>query len=129
VAMGCFNVAHPACGSLFGYSPLEVPMKDRCHLRLTMLAAAVVWVGINGSTGAEESATVPTNPGLNADTGQINSGSTLQASSQSKQTTDIPTPEEARRALLEPYSKQPSLGNTPSAPRPETQTFGGPNTK
>ena len=95
-------------------------MNDRCHLRLPiLLVAAVVWSGINGPTGAEESATVPTDPGLNADTGQINPGSTHQASSQSKQTTNIPTPEEARRALLEPYSKQPSLGNAPSAPRPE----------
>ena len=105
-------------------------MNNRCHLRLPiLLVAAVVWSGINGPTGAEESATVPTDPGLNAGTGQINPGSTHQASSQSKQNTNIPTPEEARRALLEPYSKQPSLGNTPSAPRPETQTFGGPNTK
>src|SRR6185295_16367015 len=38
-------------------------------------------------------------------------------------------PEESRRALLEPYSKQPSLGNTPNVPRPEIQTFGGPNSK
>jgi len=105
-------------------------MKDRSHLRLPiLLVAAVVCSGINGPTGAEESATVPINPGLNAGTGQINPGSTHQAPSQSKQTADIPTPEEARRALLEPYSKQPSLGNTPSVPRPETQTFGGPNTK
>jgi len=47
-------------------------MNDRCHLRLPiLLVAAVVWSGINGPTGAEESATVPTDPGLNADTGQI----------------------------------------------------------
>ena len=36
-------------------------MKDRCYLTLTItLAAAVVWLGVNGSTRAEESATVPT---------------------------------------------------------------------
>ena len=105
-------------------------MKDRCYLRLTItLAAAFVWFGISGLTRAEESATVPTDPGFNANTGQINPGVEQQASSQSKESIDIPTPEESRRALLEPYSKQPSLGNTPNVPRPEIQTFGGPNTK
>jgi hypothetical protein len=105
-------------------------MKDRCYLRLTTtLVAAVVWFGINGLARAEESATVPTDPGFNANTGQINPGVEQQASSQSKESIDIPTPEESRRALLEPYSKQPSLGNTPNVPRPEIQTFGGPNTK
>jgi hypothetical protein len=105
-------------------------MKDRCYLTLTItLAAAVVWLGVNGSTRAEESATVPTDPGFNANTGQINPGVEQQASSQSKERIDIPTPEESRRALLAPYSKQPSLGNTPSVPRPEGQTVGGPNTR
>ena len=43
-------------------------MKDRCYLTLTItLAAAVVWLGVNGSTRAEESATVPTDAGFNAD--------------------------------------------------------------
>ena len=105
-------------------------MKDRCYLTLTItLAAAVVWLGVNGSTRAEESATVPTDPGFNANTGQINPGVEQQASSQPKERIDIPTPEESRRALLAPYSKQPSLGNTPSVPRPEGQTVGGPNTR
>src|SRR6516164_8429640 len=60
-------------------------------------------------------------------TGQINPGSTHPVTSQSKEVTNIPTPEESRQALLEPYSKQPSLGNSPSVPRPEPETFGGPN--
>jgi len=102
-------------------------MNDRFYL--TLLAAAVVWLSINGSTRAEESATVPTDPGFNANTGQINSGLEHQAPSQSKEVINIPTPEESRRALLEPYSKQPSLGNTPNVPRPEAQTFGGPKTR
>ena len=103
-------------------------MNNRCNLRLTiLLGAVVVWWGINGLARAEESATVPTNPGFNGNTGQINPGSTHQVTSQSKEAIDIPTPEESRRALLEPYSKQPSLGGTPTQPRPEAQTFGGPN--
>ena len=69
-------------------------MKDRCYLTLTItLAAAVVWLGVNGSTRAEESATVPTDPGFNANTGQINPGVEQQASSQPKERIDIPTPE------------------------------------
>ena len=103
-------------------------MNIRCNLRLTiLLGAAVVWSGINGLARAEESATVPTNPGFNGNTGHINPGSTHPVTSQSKEVTNIPTPEESRQALLEPYSKQPSLGNSPSVPRPEPQTFGGPN--
>ena len=73
-------------------------MKDRCSLRLTItLAAAVVWFGISGLTRAEESATVPTDPGFNANTGQINPGVEQQPPSQSKESIDIPTPEESRR--------------------------------
>ena len=103
-------------------------MNNRCNLRLTiLLVAAVVWSGINGLARAEESATVPTNPGFDGNTGQINPRSTHPVTSQSKEVTNIPTPEESRQALLEPYSRQPSLGNSPSVPRPEPQTFGGPN--
>jgi len=68
-------------------------MKDRCYLRLTVtLVAAVVWFGTSGLIRAEESATVPTDPGFNANTGQINPGVEQQASSQSKERIDIPTP-------------------------------------
>ena len=103
-------------------------MNNRCNPKLTiLLGTAVVWAGVNGIARTEESATVPTNPGFNSNTGQINPGSTHQVTSQSKEAIEIPTPEESRRALLEPSSKQPSLGNSPSVPRPEPQTFGGPN--
>lgn len=105
-------------------------MKKSRNLRLaTMFATGLALSGINGLAGAEESATVPTDPGFKAGTGQINPGITQQASSQSEEIIDIPTPEESRRALLEAVSKQPSLGGTPSAPRPDAQTFGGPNAK
>src|SRR6516225_7087075 len=100
-------------------------MNNRCNLRLTiLLGATVVWSSINGLARAEESATVPTNPGFNGYTGQINPGSTHPVTSQSKEVTNIPTPEESRQALLEPYSKQPSLGNSPSVPRPEPPPSG-----
>ena len=61
-------------------------MKDRCYLRLTItLAAAFVWFGISGLTRAEESATVPTDPGFKANTGQINPGVDKTTPSQSKE--------------------------------------------
>jgi hypothetical protein len=105
-------------------------MKNSRNLRLaTMLTTALAWSGINGFAGAEESATVPTDPSFKAGTGQLNPGVTHQAPSQSDELISIPTPEESRRALLEPISKQPSSGSAPSVPRSETQTFGGPNTK
>jgi hypothetical protein len=105
-------------------------MKNSRNLRLaTMLTTALAWSGINGFAGAEESATVPTDPSFKAGTGQLNPGVTHQAPSQSDEIISIPTPEESRRALLEPISKQPSSGSAPSVPRSETQTFGGPNTK
>jgi hypothetical protein len=94
-----------------------------------MLTTALAWSGINGFAGAEESATVPTDPSFKAGTGQLNPGVTHQAPSQSDEIISIPTPEDSRRALLEPISKQPSSGSAPSVPRSETQTFGGPNTK
>ena len=61
-------------------------MKNSRNLRLaTMLTTALAWSGINGFAGAEESAKAP---------------------SQSDEIISIPTPEESRRALLEPISKQ-----------------------
>jgi hypothetical protein len=105
-------------------------MKNLHQLRMAAaLATALALSCMNGPAGAEESATVPTDPGFKADTGQINPGMEEQAPSQSSEVTNIPTPEESRRALMEPISKQPSLGETPSAPRPEVQTFGGPNSQ
>jgi hypothetical protein len=45
-------------------------MKNSRNLRLaTMLTTALAWSGINGLAGAEESATVPTDPGFKAGTG------------------------------------------------------------
>jgi hypothetical protein len=105
-------------------------MKKMHQLKLAAAVAAVLTLpGISAPASAEESATVPTDPGFKAGTGQINPGFQQQAPSQSSEVTNIPTPEESRRALMTPISKQPSAGDTASAPRPEAQTFGGPNTK
>ena len=67
-----------------------------------------------GVVGAIESATIPTNPGFNPDTGQINPGRTEQAPTASSEVRNIPTPEEARAALMMPISTQPSLGDSPA---------------
>jgi hypothetical protein len=105
-------------------------MKNIHQLKLAVAVAAVLTLpGISAPASAEESATVATDPGFNAGTGQINPGFLQQAPSQSRDVTNIPTPEETRRALMTPISKQPSAGDTAGAPRPEVQTFGGPNTK
>jgi hypothetical protein len=81
---------------------------------------------MTGSAGAEESATVPTDPGFVPDTGQINPGVEEQAPTESAEIIKIPTPEESRRALMMPISKQPSMGSMPSDPRLETQGSAGP---
>ena len=105
-------------------------MKNLHQLKLTAAVAAFLTLpAISGPARAEESATVPTDPGFNPSTGQINPGFEVQAPSQSREVTNIPTPEEVRRAMMTPISKQPSVGGTPSTPRPEAQTFGGPGAK
>lgn len=58
-----------------------------------------------------ESATVPTNPGFDADSGQINPGRTLQAPSSSDDIRKIPTHAEAVAALMAPDDPTPSLGH------------------
>jgi Spy/CpxP family protein refolding chaperone len=51
------------------------------------------------------------NPGLNPNTGQINTGTEPHPPSQSAEVSKIPTPEEARAAMMQPISRQPSAGN------------------
>ena len=83
------------------------------------LAAALAASGMGGSAIAEQSATVPTDPGFKPDSGQINPGVEEQAPTQSTETANIPTPEESRAALMMPISRQPSAGTIPTEPRPE----------
>lgn len=105
-------------------------MKNSHHLLAAILAAVLSLLCLNGPIGAEESTTVPTDPGgFNPGTGQINPGGQERAPVQSSELSNIRTPEESRRALRTPISKQPSLGDVASTPRPEMQTFGGPNTQ
>lgn len=86
-------------------------MKHMHHqfLLATALAAGLVVASL-APLHAEESASGQTNPGFNPDTGQINTGGTLQASSKSSDIRDIPTPEEARAAMFMPSSMEPSSG-------------------
>jgi hypothetical protein len=96
-------------------------MKNRYSLWLGV-ALAVLALSSQNPLRADDSATVPTDPGFAPKTGQINPGITRQAAS---------TPE-ARRALMTPISKQPSTGNAPSATtgtaaqqQPDTQNTAG----
>jgi hypothetical protein len=95
------------------------------HLMLTTALALSLAVAAPFAThAAEESATVPTNPGFKA-SGQINPGATLQAPSQSTDIRKIPSTAEARAALLAPDDPNPVLG-APSAP-PQPQANAGAN--
>ena len=100
-------------------------MNSDNHRLALALVAALALSAMNGSAGAEDSATVPTDPGFNPGSGQINPGVEQQAPSQSSEIINIPTPEESLRALMTPVSKQPSTGETPSTPRPEATTSVG----
>ena len=100
-------------------------MNSYNHRLALALVAALALSAMNGSAGAEDSATVPTDPGFNPGSGQINPGVEQQAPSQSSEIINIPTPEESLRALMTPVSKQPSTGETPSTPRPEATTSVG----
>jgi len=90
-------------------------MKIRYSLWLGTAFAAGLALSSQNLLRAEDNATTPTNPGFVPNTGQINSGTTQQAPSQSAESAKIPTTEEARRALMTPVSKQPSTGDMPSA--------------
>jgi hypothetical protein len=83
-------------------------MKKR---HLLILAAAVAVASALPSMSRSGHAEDATNPGLVPKTGQINSGAAAQSSSQSADVTNIPTPEEARAALMAPISRQPSTGD------------------
>ena len=83
-------------------------MKNRYLLALgTTVAAALVLPSMSMTSHAQDA----TNPGLVPNTGQINTGMAAQPSSQSADVSNMPTPEEARAALLAPISRQPSTGD------------------
>jgi hypothetical protein len=75
------------------------------------LAAVVTMSSLSGAAFAQNERRDPINPGLNPNTGQINTGTEPRASSESGAVTDMPTQEEARAALMQPISRQPSAGD------------------
>jgi len=97
-------------------------MKNSCQftqVTLSVAFAAALAASAMGGAIAEQSATVPTDPGFKPDTGQINPGVEEQAPTQSSEIVSIPTPEESRAALMMPISRQPSAGTMPTDPRPD----------
>lgn len=92
------------------------------HVRHSLLLATALIVALPAAVqAAEENTTVPTNLGFNPGAGQLNPGPQAQAPSQSSEVRVIPTPEEARAALLEPISTQPSLGAGPIDTLPKAE--------
>lgn len=73
--------------------------------------AAVLSFSLGASVFAQDESNRSSNPGQNPSTGQINLGTARQAPSKSADADNIPTPEEARAALLQPISRQPSAGD------------------
>jgi hypothetical protein len=91
---------------------MEASMKNRCLLVAgAALTATVALSLMTALVSAEDGATTPTNPGFAPNTGQINRGIAQQLSSRSSGVDNVPTPEEARAALMTPVSKQPSTGD------------------
>jgi hypothetical protein len=62
-----------------------------------------------------ENAATPANPGFVPDAGRINPGVAPRSSSQSGDVSNMPTPQEARAALMTPISRQPSTGGSSAA--------------
>ncbi len=87
-------------------------MKKRYLLALGSAAAAVLALPSMSVSGHAQDAT---NPGLVPNTGQINTGMAAHPPSQSNDAVKLPTPEEARAALMAPISKQPSTGDAATA--------------
>lgn len=80
----------------------------------TAVAAALASSLLTVPIRAQVIGAQPTAPGNVSATGQINPGVPPQPSSQSTGVANIPTPEEARAALMAPISKQPSTGEAPA---------------
>jgi hypothetical protein len=91
---------------------MEASMKNRCLLVAGAAVTAILALSsMTALVSAEDGVTTPTNPSFAPNTGQINRGIAQQLSSQSSDVPNMPTPEEARAALMTPVSKQPSTGD------------------
>ena len=86
--------------------------RNRFMLATALATGLLVAMPLAFSQKAPEGATVPTDPGFKPDTGQINPGVETPAPSRSTENIPLPTPEESRAAMLEPVSKDPSIGPT-----------------
>jgi len=102
--------------------------RNRFMLATALATGLLVAMPLAFSQKAPESATVPTDPGFKPGTGQINPGSEHQAPSYSDQNIPIPAPEEARAAMLEPVSKDPSLGPPPDGGQQQAAAGGAATT-
>lgn len=89
-------------------------MKNPQYLKVAAaVAAALAWSSIAAPAAAQTATQI--NPGFVPDIGQINPGTEPAPPSKSKEVIKLPTPEEARAALMAPISRQPSTGDTPSS--------------
>lgn len=85
------------------------------------VAAAVLLYSLGAAVFAQDEPKRPINPGLVPNTGQINTGAAPQPWSKSAEVDNIPAPEEAWAALVQPISRQPSAGGA----APTTTGIGG----
>jgi hypothetical protein len=91
-------------------------MENRHSLGLgTALAVFLILAATNTPLWADDNPASSNNPGFDPATRQINSGGAMQPSSQSTDIANMPTPDEARAALMAPISKQPSTGDASPA--------------
>lgn len=86
-------------------------MKARYVFGIVAALALILVIGASsGIIRLDEVRTSSSDPGFVPDTGQINPGYELYAPSYSGETIVVPSPEQARAALMAPISKQPSTG-------------------
>jgi hypothetical protein len=86
-------------------------MKDSHRfLGTSGVATAVLLYSLSTAVFAQDEPKRPINPGLVPNTGQINTGGAPQPRSKSAEVDNIPAPEEAWTALVQPISRQPSAG-------------------
>ena len=83
---------------------------SHCLLGTSGVAAAVLLYSLGAAVFAQDEPRRPLNPGLVPNTGQINTGAAPQPWSKSAEVDNIPAPDEAWAALVQPISRQPSAG-------------------
>ncbi len=83
----------------------------------TSLAVASPFTIVHAEDGAKLPTTLPTDPGFNPGTGQINTGLPDQAPSSSSDFRKVPTSAEIRAALMVPDDPTLSLGAEPAQPQ------------